>query len=610
LTLASGLPVLGPIDPGLVTNDFLTGLEPEHTAAIFVDLDGDSNPEVIEYGVSCSTLVPNPRALRYDPEEGLLKPFSIGLPQERPMAAADLDGDGSIDLIMGRGEPAIMWGPLQGLRNYKTVRGEIVSPVCDGVHGIQLVDFDQDGLLDLLVSLATCEGVVGPGPSVRLYLNKGDRSFEDRSDDLLEGTADSAGYTAFMTTFGLGRRMLVTAPLPCGSYGALGFFESLGLNDDGYPVFSDLDPTPRDEGVRLVVPEHEQDMPLWYFIPMGMVTGDVNNDGRFDLMVALHPFHTLFVADEEDNFRDESMALSFTWMDAPESDRHQYAWGMALLDIDQDGRQDFLAAHGDDFLPFEHGRPEAIGPQQLTAHWNGGSLAFAEITESIGLGQKGNYRGLSYGDLDGDGDADLLLGGKGIPPRVLRNDVTTPNKGFSLRLKGTSSNQSALGAEVYVETIPGGKVQRFLVGAQASPNTSSEGLIFVGLGNHDEASLVRVRWPSGIESRHTGLTSGTLHTLIEPEVLQLSPLDRHKPADGASLAELHVRPRKEDGSLDPGAEVNVAITHGGGVLEEPKQSADGGVIIRVRAPGQKGSTRLSITINGETLSLYPRLWWD
>ena len=610
VTQASQLPLFGPIDQGRVTNDFLTGMEPEHTAAIFLDLDGDAYPEIIEYGVSCSSGIPAPRVLKYDLENGVLNAFTMNLPHDRPMAFGDLDNDGEPEIIMGRGKPAILWGPLSASSSYKTVDGDTVSPICAGVHGIQLVDYDSDGFLDLLVSLATCESAVEPGPSVRLYLNQGNRVFADRSEDLLEGTADSAGYTAYMTTFGSTRRMLVTAPLPCGSYGSLGFFESLGLNDEGYPIFSDLDPTPRDEGFRLTVPEHEQDMPLWYFIPMGMVSGDINNDGLLDMIVALHPFHSLFLAEEGDVLRDRTLDLSFAWIPVPESERYQFAWGMALLDLDQDGHQDFLAAHGDDFLPFEAGHEKSIGPQMLTAHWNGGSLAFEDISERIGLGALGNYRGLSYGDLDLDGDPDLLLGGKGIPPRLLRNDLEHPNKGFSIRLVGTNSNPSAMGAEVFVEVSPGDAEQRFLVGSQASPNTTSEGLVFVGLGAADKAETVRVLWPSGFESQHKELSAGSLHTLVEPTLFEITPLNRHSPADGVSQVEVRVRPRSADGTILADADAGLEITHGAGSVLEPVKEADGSYLFRVQAPNEPGSTRLSVTVDGVELKVFPRIWWD
>ena len=105
-----------------------------------------------------------------------------------------------------------------------------------------------------------------------------------------------------------------------------------------------------------------------------------------------------------------------------------------------------VCSHGADPDPGGDKVPVEVGPQHTTAHWNRGGWRFADITELVGLDVLGDWRGLTVGDLDADGDPDLGVGGLGELPQVFRNDIATEGRGLSLRLRGTTSNPLGLGA--------------------------------------------------------------------------------------------------------------------------------------------------------------------
>jgi len=122
-------------------------------------------------------------------------------------------------------------------------------------------------------------------------------------------------------------------------------------------------------------------------------------------------------------------------------------------------------------------------------------------------------RGLAVGDIDNDGDLDVLLLGVGEPPRLLRNDGGNRNHWLGVRLEGTKSNRDGVGAVVRV-TAGGRERVKARAGGTSYASASDPRLLF-GLGAAAEADRIEVRWPSGLVTVTAGVKADRYLTIRE-----------------------------------------------------------------------------------------------
>ena len=241
------------------------------------------------------------------------------------------------------------------------------------------------------------------------------------------------------------------------------------------------------------------------------------------------------------------------------------------------------------------------GPQWVTAHLNGGDFRFLDATEALGLARRGGWRALTIGDLDGDADCDLIVGGLGEQPRLYRNDIETPNRGLLLRFVGRTSNRLGIGAHVKVTPLGSATAQHYVVGAMGSPKVVSAPQVFAGLGGAAGADI-SVSWPSGQVQTVAGLLAGQAHTIEEPDLLTITPESRHVLPDQVATLTLRL--------AEPADVVTAHITHGDGVPSEVTSASDGAWSFMVSPPPAGGSARVEIRVDGQPLPIRPRLWWD
>jgi len=266
-------------------------------------------------------------------------------------------------------------------------------------------------------------------------------------------------------------------------------------------------------------------------------------------------------------------------------------WGVVAIDLDRDGRTDLVFAHGNDESAWDGDR---IGPQRLSAHWNGGGLRFADVSSAVHLDRPGQFMALSVTDLDGDGDPDLLAGGEQEPPRVYENAIAGGHA-LSLRLRGTTSNPLGLGARVTV--VAGGRTQRAIAGGLAAPLAMPEPLLFFGLGDAVTAD-VQVDWPSGTRQALAGQAVDRLVVVREPPSIVIDPPSREVPADGTSKVRVTVNPPtagRVTVEVD-GQAVAVAVDGPAAVAE-------------VTAPTAPGSAVVRVSVDGRALGVRPRLFF-
>ena len=199
--------------------------------------------------------------------------------------------------------------------------------------------------------------------------------------------------------------------------------------------------------------------------------------------------------------------------------RYRLGFGVAMLDVDNDGRLDLATANGhvEDFRPLI---PYAMPAQLLVAAENG---RLVDVSDSAGAPWRVPRvgRGLAAGDLDNDGRVDLVLVGQGEPLAYLHNRSAAGHF-LTLRLEGTTSNRDAVGARVAV-VAAGRRREAERIGGGSYQSASDPRLHF-GLGPNLRVESVEVRWPSGRVDRYRDLKADGCYLLregqVEPELMK------------------------------------------------------------------------------------------
>ena len=171
-------------------------------------------------------------------------------------------------------------------------------------------------------------------------------------------------------------------------------------------------------------------------------------------------------------------------------------FGSRFFDYNNDGLIDLFVHNGHPFEPINKLFPETTYRERPFLFENTGK-GFRDVAAEHGASLKRFYagRGLAVGDIDNDGDSDLLLMNVGEPPVLLRNDGGNTIHWLGIGLAGTKSNRDAVGAKVTV-TVAGRKRSKQRLGGTSYCSASDHRLLF-GLGATTNIDAIDVTWPSG-----------------------------------------------------------------------------------------------------------------
>ncbi|MGA8672492.1 MAG: CRTAC1 family protein [Terracidiphilus sp.] len=384
--------------------------------------------------------------------------------------------------------------------------------------GCTFLDYDRDGHLDLFVAnyvefdlatapkpsihVATCsyQGVAvycGPRglpiPTHALYRNNGDGTFTDVSK--------ASGIAALKTSYGL------TAV-------------SLDVDEDGWPdIMVAADSTPsllfmnnhdgtfREEALvrGLAVSSNGQEM-----AGMGIAPGDYDLDGHIDVFKTHYQLQSngLYHATGKGDFDDVTVESGIG------TERRFVSWGDCILDLDNDGWPDIFYVTGNVYPELEHvfSRFPARSQPMLFRNLRNGTFAAIGNEGGPALAAHHCSRGCAFGDFDNDGDIDILVMNQNEAPSLLRNDAPPGNNWIKIRLEGTKSNRSAIGARVLVRY--GEHVQAQQVMSQTSYLSANDPRLHFGLGAESTAG-VEVHWPSGAVENYKAQRANQLVTIRE-----------------------------------------------------------------------------------------------
>jgi hypothetical protein len=509
----------------------------------FLDYDGDGDLDVllIQSGALGPTAAgrdrATPRLFRNDlrvPGDGAPLQFTDVTSQAgfvagdygMGIAAGDYDNDGDTDLYLTN---------YGANRLYRNDRGRFTDVTSTSGAGLDdprwstsasFTDYDADGDLDLFVvnylnfSVAdnkVCSDPTGlrdycgplqfrPVPD-RLFRNNGNGTFTDVSEASGISSAVGAGLGVVGADLdGDGRQDFYVANDGSanhfwrnkgdGTFAEAALLAGLALNADGEPEGS-----------------------------MGIAVGDADEDGDLDLFVTniTGESHAFYENLGRGRFEDQRLRAGLGILTRPYT-----GFGTGWFDADNDGRLDLFVANGavtvlealrGDAFPFRQknqvlrnsgGRFEDVSARA------GGTLALEEVS-----------RGAAFGDVDNDGDVDVLVTNNNGPVRLLLNDGAPASSGFSVRLQGVADNAQGIGARVGL-VRKDGSVRWRVTHTDGSYLSAGDPRVHFGAVPADEPGALIVEWPRGLRERwdHPRRDPGQVLTLTQHTGSTVSPLYR------------------------------------------------------------------------------------
>lgn len=492
--------------------------EPDHwsTGASFVDVEGDGDLDLYVCGFQCAN------RLYVNQGDGTFvegaKRFGLDFDgSSTVMTWADYDADGDLDCFL--------------VTNYLPPQQEIEYRLERDSAGRPRVPLQYQEYHSMMPMLGNEYGVVEAGQFDHLYRNNGDGTFEDVTEDS----------------------------------GVLGNYKGLGAawwdyNDDGLPdlyVANDFygpDLLFRNRGNGTFVDEAKTALPHAPWFSMGCDQGDVNNDGLLDFIGSdmagstryrekvtsgdmeddawfletavprQYMRNTLFVNSGAGPFMEAAILAGVHATD--------WTWTVKLMDLDADGWQDLFVTNGmnrdwenSDLhrAALKLGPPNSPGydsfwqnegrlEERNFAFRNRGDLQFEDVSDRWGLDHLGVSYGAAFGDLDNDGDLDLVVNNMADKPSVYRNTHAGGHL-LALKLRGAGANPWAAGARATIRA--GGMTQTRYATPVRGFMSGDDPTINFGLGDAAQVDSLVIIWPNGAREEFENLPADRAYTITQ-----------------------------------------------------------------------------------------------
>lgn len=417
---------------------------------------------------------------------------------ETGVAVGDIDNDGDPDLFVA------CYGKDLLYRNDGNARFiEVAQSMGLEATGLSssaiFLDFDRDGYLDLYVAgyvrllpenlrnggkpcfqngvaVSCAPGFHEPEPD-RLYHNEAGERFVDVSELL--------GIARLEGGYGLGV--------------AAGDFDGDGWSD----IYVANDTTANYLWHNLKGTGFE-DVALWSGAAlsdwgqgqagMGAEAADADGDGNIDIVVTnySHEFNAYYRNLGNGTFEDATHSAGLASGSYP-----FLGWGVRLADLDSDADLDLVVANGHVHPQAAALNPSLTYPQRSLFYLNDGKGNFTEEGPQLGVPAMTPraHRGLAVGDLDNDGDLDILMAVMDAAPVLLKNEGSSKGSWVSFLLQGTQSNRDAIGARVTLKTASRTQVREVTRGG--SYLSAQDPRLYFGLHTAKQVEHLQIKWPSG-----------------------------------------------------------------------------------------------------------------
>lgn len=383
--------------------------------------------------------------------------------------------------------------------------------------GASFVDYDADGKLDLFVAnyvafdfnnlpefgqgrLCQYKGIPVqcgprglPGSGDTLYHNEGNGKFTDVTKKA--GVSDPEGY------YGMG--------VICSDFDDDGLVDIYVANDSTPNFFyhNNGDGSFKELGFSSGTAVNENGSEQG---SMGVTVADYDHDGKFDLFITNFDddYNTLYHNDGRNSFTDVSHAARVAAVSLP-----YVGWGTKFFDYDNDGWVDIFVGNG-------HVYPQIPTYRQRNfLHRNNRGGTFTELGEQLGAPflEKRSARGVAFGDLDNDGDVDIVINNLDGAPQLLRNDGGNAGNSVLIKTVGVKSNRDGIGAKVKI--VAGDLAQIDEVRSGDSYISQSDLRLHFGLEKRTKVDLIEVRWPSGLVDKITDTGVNKILTIKEGQGL-------------------------------------------------------------------------------------------
>ena len=414
----------------------------------------------------------------------------------------DVDGDGLDDVFLA------CYGRDALLRN---AGGRLVEDVSSGAAADErwstsaaFGDLDGDGDLDLYVTRYLVFDVEDPPPPMNFLgveVFGGPMGVPAAADSVYENDGAGGfrevtaewGFDAVAPSYGLGATILdldgdATPEVLVGNDSEANFLFRLAPGEEVRYV---------DVGVASGIALSEEG---WGQATMGIAVGDVDGDGLPDVFTTnfMADVNTLHLNLGDLRFEDRTRAYGLALESRP-----FLGWSTAFVDLDHDADEDLLVVNGHVY-PDTITEPQGWRRLQEPLLFERVGERFRRVRGDVAgawLEEPHQDRGAAFGDLDRDGDVDVVVSELGGPVRVLEN-VGAPGAWLVVELadrRAGSGNPRGLGARV--ELLAGGVTQVRWVASGLSYQSSSWSAAHFGLGAHEGAVELVVRWPDGVEQR-------------------------------------------------------------------------------------------------------------